>query len=138
MSFDNLDDVLAKGKEDITADAANVASSLGQSDTTGEASQEQCKKVLIRISKESGDQAKVKPQQVMFATVCLVQRGATSPRTLAAKKSGFWNSYCNGRFIKKNLQRRMTNGKTIYKRNERQDCRYYGRYGRTRSRRQPP
>lgn len=89
MSFDNLDDVLAKGKEDITADAANVASSLGQSDTTGEASQEQCKKVLIRISKESGDQAKVKPQQVMFARACLLQRGATSPRTLAAKKMVF-------------------------------------------------
>jgi len=89
MNFDDLDDVLSKTKEDLSSDAARIASALGQSDNTGEASQEQCKKVLTRISKESGDQTIILPQHVMFATTCLLQRGATSPRTPAATKMIF-------------------------------------------------
>ena len=67
---------------DSAPDTAKTA--LSSSETSGEANPETCSKILESIAKQADKNAK--PFEVFFCVSCLLQRGATSPKTPSGTK----------------------------------------------------
>lgn len=83
----DLEQIASKMKEALNTEPNKIRTALGNSENTGEASPETCTRVLKRVQKEIGGKALL--SDVAITVVCLVQKGATSPKTPGGTKFAY-------------------------------------------------
>lgn len=92
MEFGDLNRILEEAKSAVDMAPEKAAAAIGNAETTGQASADTCSQVLQEIAKSAGESKDMKPFEVFFCVSCLLQGGATSPKTPGATKFIYGNA----------------------------------------------